>query len=116
MIATKSVALDYGQRLPCVDQDGSGITVTTTTLRRMATPEAEVLSQELLRQLKQHPRVSVLLVPKPKVIEGEEYIAFYWLDRQEDGAAETEIPVNDYADQPPQTAAASIIASLFVRG
>jgi hypothetical protein len=82
----------------------------------MATPEAEALSRELLRQLKQHPRVSVLLIPKPKVIDDEEYIAFYWLDRQEAGAAQTEIPVKDYADQPPQTAAANIIASLFVRG
>jgi hypothetical protein len=81
----------------------------------MATPEAEALSQELLRQLKQHPRVSVLLVPNSKAIDGEEHIAFYWLDREEDGAFDTEIAVKDFAGQPPETAAANIIASLFVR-
>jgi len=81
----------------------------------VASPEADALSQELLSELKRHPRISVLLIPESKLIDGEEYVAFYWLDRQEAGAADTEVRVNDYADQPPGAAVASIVAGLFAR-
>lgn len=78
----------------------------------MTSPEAEALAQELTRQLKHHPRISILLLPKAKIIDDEDQISFYWLDREESGATDTTIRVKDYAGQTPETAAKNIISNL----
>jgi hypothetical protein len=77
----------------------------------MASPEGEALAQELLKQLKQHPRISVLLIPSPKIIDDEEHISFYWLNHDQGEAATTKVRVKDYADQPPQAAASESSAT-----
>lgn len=71
----------------------------------MASPEAQALAQELTRQLQQHSRISLLLQPTAQIIDGEEHITLYWLDRDAAGAADAVIRVNDHAGQSPQAAA-----------
>lgn len=73
---------------------------------------AQALALELARQLEHHPRISLLLVPETSVVDGEDHISLYWLDRDEDGAADTLVRVKDYDGQRPEDAAKEIIGSL----
>jgi hypothetical protein len=78
-----------------------------------ASGAAEALTHELTRQLKQHPRVSLLLLPKLEVIDGDDWISLYWLDRVEDAARDTVVRVRDYEGQHPDAAAERIISTLI---
>jgi hypothetical protein len=74
--------------------------------------DAEALAHELNAQAKQHPRVSMLLVPEAKLEQDELVIAFYWLDREKSDAADTVIRFADYASQPAEQAAKQILDQL----
>ena len=54
----------------------------------------------------------MLLVPETSVVEGEDHVSLYWLDRDADGAADTLVQVKDYEGQRPEDAAKEIIGSL----
>src|SRR5579884_313513 len=48
----------------------------------MDTSAADALARELNTQAKQHPRVSMLLVPNVKEQDGQLVIDLYWMDRE----------------------------------
>ncbi|MGH2895313.1 MAG: hypothetical protein ACRDPM_18890 [Solirubrobacteraceae bacterium] len=53
-------------------------------------------------------------MPETSVVDGEDHISLYWLDRDEDGAADTLVRVKDYDGQRPEDAAKEIIGSVSV--
>jgi len=66
-------------------------------------------------QLSAHLRISLLLVPTAEVVDGEDVVSFYWLDRRESGAADTVVRGADCVGQNPQEAAGSIIRGLSLQ-
>jgi len=53
-----------------------------------------------------------MLVPETYVVNGEDQNQPYWLDRDEDAAADTLVRVKDYEGQRPEDAAQQIIGNL----
>jgi hypothetical protein len=77
------------------------------------TVHAHALLPVLRTKLEEHPRISVLLRADVHRVEGEESIGFYWLDRQEQEAAETSVRTNSYLGLAPDEAAERIVGGLF---
>jgi hypothetical protein len=73
---------------------------------------AQALVLELAQQLEHHPRITLMLVPETYVVNGEDQNQPYWLDRDEDAAADTLVRVKDYEGQRPEDAAQQIIGNL----
>jgi hypothetical protein len=73
---------------------------------------ARAIADELARQLKNHPRFSLLLMPAADVVDGEDVVSIYWLDRDGSGAADRVVRLADYDGQRPDEAASRIISSL----
>lgn len=74
--------------------------------------KAQALADELARQLKDHSRISLLLQPTAHVVDGEDGVSLYWLDREHSDAADELIRAGDYEGLRPDEAASRIIASL----